>query len=189
MWRSNITLVWRWPICWPMEENTPEFVQRTRFYSDAPSIRANQLYSSMNHIKSAVCVIAESFHHISRHIVKSDKDWIHSVQKKEAVTIKCIQNGTSFTTDKVLEGRGILHNAAKCNIIGADFKVKPAQQTTTYQLFDATKLFCRNHSNHYYPTKSKICEKSNALTAANLTESQRQQKDILIRIYDPLFKK
>jgi hypothetical protein len=58
------------------------------------------------------------------------KDWIYSVPKKEAVTIKCIQNGTSFTIDKVLEGRGILHNAAKCNIIGADFKVKSAQQTT-----------------------------------------------------------
>jgi hypothetical protein len=69
--------------------------------------------------------------HFTPQFVKLDQDWIYSVPKKEAVTIKCTQNGTSFTTDKVIEGRGIIHNAAKCNIIGTDFKVKSAQQTNT----------------------------------------------------------
>jgi hypothetical protein len=126
--------------------------------------------------------------HFTSQFVKSDKDWIYSVPKKEAVTIKCIQNGTSFTINKVLEGRGILHNAAKCIIIGADFKVKSAQQTTI--------LSTRHHKiiwlEPFEPLAShevQYLRETKHIDYSQLDGTHRQQKDILIRIYDPFFKK
>jgi hypothetical protein len=50
---------------------------------------------------------------------------------KQTVTLKFFQNDTSFSTEKILEDRGIILDAATYNIAGDDFIIMSAIQRST----------------------------------------------------------
>jgi hypothetical protein len=61
--------------------------------------------------------------HFTPVFIRSHLGWIFILSTSQQANFRYRINGTWITTNKVLQGNGILHNASNCHIVGRNFEV------------------------------------------------------------------